>query len=1067
MSKLKAILCSLFLTLSGTALAQFQLPNGNFEKGTTASGNNTIPVNWNWFNTATGASLYTGSAAGHSYISVDASGSNHFVKITQGSYFGQQVNGNLTTGKINANSATATDASNNYNYSDPTQNIGQKFTGHPDSVAFRYAASCGSSDYIQFKVVVHGAGRYQDPEGSSDYSNLLWGKMTFNSSTTGGAFKSITKPLALGSKAASIAPAAVLISLSTNRTPGAGSAGNYVALDDVVFVYNSQLASLAVNGKSVSRFKKDEYNYTVAADYAEGGIKALSNGAAATSTVSYNAADSIATIVVKGENIAEDATNTHTYTVKFTGPSTDTDSDADVVENPEIITEPIQPEGMPTLTGKYQVPNWNFDMDWKASNEPGNGWNSYASSTGVDATFTKKDWTYVVASGYKGKAAGIKSNYVGLIASMSAWQVGYLTTGQMNIGGVTSNDSGNFNYSKITDDAHCLKFAGMPDSVEFYSRFKKGTNGSNGFAKFYLHDNFAFKDIHETDANIAAHLIAKAEVSIPETINTTTEFVRFTQSFTYTSNKMAEGPHYMLATFMTNPTPGASYGDVLDIDEVRFIYNSKLASLKVDTEAVAGFSPDVFAYHIVGEYSSGCIKAVSDGAGATVQTVYNSGTRVATITIKGSNYSVDSTNVHVYTVTFVKADISGTYYDKVDINIGGSTVSTLNNIAITNNKDKIVNVTLKNFSIMGSLLGDLTLQGVTATMNANFQTDLSSTQTVSFTSDAAKQLGLSSLPVTFSARADSTGFNGTVSFSWLGGTITAEINSTPYRWKLSKGWVKMKNGTFDSGSAPLLATLAVPGLQALDVRGIENIASTVAEPITNTLIYAKEGVTGENVVVDGVCNLVRLTTDANFNVPEAFAATKVLYDRSFFLNTAESFVMPFSFSVPDNAVVAQLAAVKGNVLNFNPVEQAEANVPYLIITKDAHPFNELSNVQFEETPDSINSVIDGVSLIGAYVSTDSLTGIFNLADNVFTYHAASGVSAFRTYLRTFAGDTNQEYVLTIGGVSTAVSAVSPAETRVDVYSLSGICLRKQVERSSALRDLPAGIYVVNGRKVVK
>ena len=36
-----------------------------------------------------------------------------------------------------------------------------------------------------------------------------------------------------------------------------------------------------------------------------------------------------------------------------------------------------------------------------------------------------------------------------------------------------------------------------------------------------------------------------------------------------------------------------------------------------------------------------------------------------------------------------------------------------------------------------------------------------------------------------------------------------------------------------------------------------------------------------------------------------------------------------------------------------------------------------------------------------------------------------------------------------------------------VYNLQGIAVKTSVEASEALSDLPAGIYIVNGRKVLK
>ena len=43
----------------------------------------------------------------------------------------------------------------------------------------------------------------------------------------------------------------------------------------------------------------------------------------------------------------------------------------------------------------------------------------------------------------------------------------------------------------------------------------------------------------------------------------------------------------------------------------------------------------------------------------------------------------------------------------------------------------------------------------------------------------------------------------------------------------------------------------------------------------------------------------------------------------------------------------------------------------------------------------------------------------------------------------------------------------PREATHDIYSIDGCLIRKQTTLREALRSLPKGVYVVNGRKVVK
>lgn len=57
---------------------------------------------------------------------------------------------------------------------------------------------------------------------------------------------------------------------------------------------------------------------------------------------------------------------------------------------------------------------------------------------------------------------------------------------------------------------------------------------------------------------------------------------------------------------------------------------------------------------------------------------------------------------------------------------------------------------------------------------------------------------------------------------------------------------------------------------------------------------------------------------------------------------------------------------------------------------------------------------------------------------------------------------------TSNSVMTGVQAVTVVESEgpVNVYNVNGILIRKNVERGDALRDLPAGLYIVGGKKVL-
>ena len=88
-------------------------------------------------------------------------------------------------------------------------------------------------------------------------------------------------------------------------------------VDDVQYLYYSQLAELSYDGKSIDGFSKDKYEYTITADYDESKLSAKADGIGATVEKSYDEETHKLTITVKGNDISANTENFHTYTLEF------------------------------------------------------------------------------------------------------------------------------------------------------------------------------------------------------------------------------------------------------------------------------------------------------------------------------------------------------------------------------------------------------------------------------------------------------------------------------------------------------------------------------------------------------------------------------------------------------------------------------------------------------------------------------------------------------------------------------------------------------------------------------
>ena len=294
--------------------------------------------------------------------------------------------------------------------------------------------------------------------------------------------------------------------------------------------------------------------------------------------------------------------------------------------------------------GIYQFADPGFEQYTTSGKEPGNGWNSFNSATGTMAGLGKgsapKPQHVTPGANGTSHAVQIFSNSI-----LGKKANGNLTTGMINMGSMTPADAANHNYTKRDDASHSLRFAGRPDAVTFWARFKSG-GSPNGRGQFILHDG----DVDYRDPEVSnqeGNRIGKASVLIPAS----TEWVQYTGEFTY--DKAQTDVQYLLASFTTNPTPGGSKKDYLDIDEVYFIYYHALSSLTYDGQTIdLAAAESASGVSLPQSYDPTKLSYTVKGAGASVELSYEEIFGTLNITVKGNDYSVNPDSKTVYTLFF-------------------------------------------------------------------------------------------------------------------------------------------------------------------------------------------------------------------------------------------------------------------------------------------------------------------------------------------------------------------------------------------------------------------------------
>lgn len=678
--------------------------------------------------------------------------------------------------------------------------------------------------------------------------------------------------------------------------------------------------------------------------------------------------------------------------------------------------------------GNYQIPNSDFEQEWVKlgeKTEPGHGWYSFVSAGGTFAMASPNTTTQV--EGYNSKKAVS-------ISSVDLWVAkanGNLTTGKINMGSFTPTNEANYNYtSRSTEDGNC-PFVGIPDTVRCYAKFTRGGEGYNAAGTFIVHGDVDFKDPHESSENIATYEVARAVLDIAPS----TDWQPVTASFTY--SKTAEQiesaaelqTRYMLASFTTNPTPGGSAGDELIIDDVVLVYNSRLASLAYNGTAIEGFDKKNAYYTVTGEYTDGCLTAVSDGAGASVKVSYNAENRIATITVEGNDIASNPENKHEYYVMF--APETTAYASKLIMGLAGTMLPpATENVGISEINGGKADFLLSNFAFQGMVMGDILLTDVECKEAEDGSLTLHKEQTIRVFGDAGNTLG--DLPVVLNGTLKDGKLNADLSITWNGG-ISISVNVYP---------------------------TSTPYVDLTALTGVASQFAAVKDGLTNPncLFYVTDAtLAGDNVIVGTECQKLVLSEDAAFFAPKAFTAAEVSFDRDFATDKVSTFVMPFTFDVPESMTVSKLNKVEGTTLTFSPVTTAEANTPYLIETNETRPFDALTNVEVAATA-TVDVTVSGVTHHGAFDSetvTSGETAYYGWNENGEFVKATTGtLLPFRTYLTTSAAQAAPAFKV-IMDKPTGIDTITTTETDGAIYDLTGRRVEKAVK----------GIYIRDGKKV--
>ncbi len=266
-----------------------QLPNAGFENFHDASGTKE-PNGWHSFKTCAGSLSGSAGKANNTYIESTGkhSGSN-CVKvqsdILQVLFITQPANGTITTGRLYAGDASATNKANNSTMDfadkgkdgngDPFYPI---FTTKPDAMTVwvKFKGNVNKYPYATVKAILAND-RVQDPEKDDYKKNVIARATNATIESKNFAWQELNIPFKYENKNT---PKGMLVTISTNAKAGKASSDknnlDVIYVDDIAMIYNSSLKSAQYKNTNLSfadnkaaieiEGKANEADFSIASD---------------------------------------------------------------------------------------------------------------------------------------------------------------------------------------------------------------------------------------------------------------------------------------------------------------------------------------------------------------------------------------------------------------------------------------------------------------------------------------------------------------------------------------------------------------------------------------------------------------------------------------------------------------------------------------------------------------------------------------------------------------------------------------------------------------------------------
>ena len=428
--------------------------------------------------------------------------------------------------------------------------------------------------------------------------------------------------------------------------------------------YGSQLKSLSLNKVALSDFAADKYEYKVEETYEEGKVIYEADDEA-TASHSFDATTNRLSIVVKGGDYATNSENFHTYTVQFCAKTLLTDLTFGGATVPTFRSDKYN----------YDLSAYSYESDKVA----------YVATEGAVVTSNYDSETSILTIVVTGTDLDLYPNNKHTYTLQFHASYGSFLT-SFTIDGVLLEDFAKTKYSYLVRGAYEDFEEKIDYTVDAEARVRKSfdeqtnlltlvvsgndiaTNPSNTHTykiQFYAPATLTLLKVN--GVNVAGFSADKYEYSLASVVYENAKII--CQGVSGTTVEKSFDPETNVLSIVVKGSDIATFDDNFKTYKLQFgqPLSSKLVDLKVSGTTIEGFDKYKFQYLSAEFYSEGIVTYIADSA-ATVKASYDDKNFVLTLRVEAGDYATNSSNYHVYTISFADPTYYGSQLVSVMVN---------------------------------------------------------------------------------------------------------------------------------------------------------------------------------------------------------------------------------------------------------------------------------------------------------------------------------------------------------------------------------------------------------------